>query len=65
MTVITVKKSKLKGTVTVSGAKNSVLRLLAASVLTSETLELGNYPDSLLDQKFMWECSRFLEKNVL
>ncbi len=51
MTVITVKKSKLQGTVTVSGAKNSVLRLLAASILTSETLELGNYPASLLDAK--------------
>jgi UDP-N-acetylglucosamine 1-carboxyvinyltransferase len=51
MTVITIEKSKLEGTVTVSGAKNSVLRLLAATILTSDSVELGNYPASLLDAK--------------
>lgn len=44
-----IKRSKLEGTVKVSGAKNSVLRLLAASILTSDTLELSNYPASLRD----------------
>lgn len=47
----TVSKSYLKGTVTIDGAKNSALRLLAASLLTDETLTLTNYPSSLLDAK--------------
>lgn len=41
--------SRLVGEVRVSGAKNSVLRLLAASLLTSETITLHNYPAGLLD----------------
>lgn len=44
-----VKPSRLEGAVRVSGAKNSVLRLLAASLLTSERIVLDNYPDALLD----------------
>jgi len=44
-----IKRSKLEGTVKVSGAKNSVLRLLAASILSSERLELSNYPANLRD----------------
>ncbi len=42
-------RSKLEGSVKVSGAKNSVLRLLAASLLTAGDLELTNYPASLRD----------------
>lgn len=42
-------RSKLHGSVRVSGAKNSVLRLMAASLLTAETVEIGNYPATLLD----------------
>lgn len=41
--------SRLMGEVRVSGAKNSVLRLLAASLLTSERIVLHNYPAELLD----------------
>ena len=41
--------SRLQGVVQVSGAKNSVLRLLAASLLTDETVEIANYPTTLLD----------------
>src|SRR5690554_1376519 len=44
-----VKKSKLQGSVKVSGAKNSSLRLLAASLLTDETIELFNFPNGLAD----------------
>jgi UDP-N-acetylglucosamine 1-carboxyvinyltransferase len=44
-----VQRSRLVGQVRVSGAKNSVLRLLAASLLTSEPVCLENYPASLLD----------------
>lgn len=44
-----VSRSRLIGQVRISGAKNSVLRLLAASLLTSEKIVLDNYPDHLLD----------------
>lgn len=37
------------GRVELSGAKNSALRLLAASLLTSEEIHLTNYPAGLLD----------------
>ena len=49
MDTITVKKSRLQGIVEVSGAKNSALRLLAASILTDEAIELFNSPNGLLD----------------
>ncbi len=41
--------SPLSGSVTVSGAKNSALRLLAASLLTDGDVTLDNYPAELLD----------------
>ncbi|RQW86057.1 MAG: UDP-N-acetylglucosamine 1-carboxyvinyltransferase [Geobacter sp.] len=44
-----VRPSRLTGEVSISGAKNSVLRLLAASLLTAERVHLYNYPESLLD----------------
>lgn len=44
-----VERSRLVGEVRVSGAKNSVLRLLAASLLTPERIVLLNYPAGLLD----------------
>lgn len=44
-----VRRSRLEGQVQISGAKNSVLRLLAASLLTSGRIVLDNYPDKLLD----------------
>lgn len=47
--VLEVSRSRLVGQVRVSGAKNSVLRLLAASLLTPEKIVLDNYPDQLLD----------------
>ena len=46
---LTVMPSRLEGSVRVSGAKNSVLRLLAASLLTAGTIRLRNYPAGLLD----------------
>ena len=46
---ITVSRSRLEGLVSVSGAKNSVLRLLAASLLTADDITLDNYPAGLLD----------------
>lgn len=46
-----VSKSKLEGTVKVSGAKNGALKLLTASVLTEEPIELFNSPNGLLDMQ--------------
>lgn len=47
--IIKVQKGKLEGFVKISGAKNSSLRLLAASILTDETVFLTNFPNGLLD----------------
>lgn len=44
-----VSRSRLVGELNISGAKNSALRLLAASLLTGEDLVIENYPDQLLD----------------
>lgn len=44
-----VARSRLCGSVSLGGAKNSALRLLAASLLTAETVTLANYPSGLLD----------------
>uniref|UniRef100_UPI00404AEB8D UDP-N-acetylglucosamine 1-carboxyvinyltransferase n=1 Tax=Flavobacterium sp. TaxID=239 RepID=UPI00404AEB8D len=46
---ISIQKSTLGGSVKLSGAKNSALRLLAASLLTDEVVELYNFPNGLLD----------------
>lgn len=44
-----VEKSELKGKVHLSGAKNSGLRLQAASILTDDELVLTNFPNGLSD----------------
>lgn len=44
-----IEPSRLEGTIKLSGAKNSVLRLLAASLLTAEEIQIKNYPAKLLD----------------
>lgn len=44
-----VTKARLEGRVSLAGAKNSALRLLAASILTAEPVTLTNYPAGLLD----------------
>lgn len=48
---IKVSKSQLKGQVRLSGAKNSALKLLTASVLTEEPVEIHNAPNGLLDMQ--------------
>lgn len=57
-------KSQLKGSVKVSGAKNSVLRLLAASILFDKDVELTNYPSDLLDVQIHEDMLRYLGKTV-
>lgn len=60
--IIKVSKGKLEGKVKVSGAKNSALRLLAASILTDETVELSNFPNGLLDVQVHLQMLKVLGK---
>lgn len=46
-----VSKTKLYGQVKISGAKNCALKLLTASVLTDESVEIFNSPNGLLDMQ--------------
>lgn len=48
---LTVSKSRLEGKVKVSGAKNAALKLLTASVLTNDIVELFDSPNGLLDME--------------
>jgi|SRR5690554_256285 len=60
--VLKINKATLKGKVKVSGAKNSALRLLAASILTDGDVELSNFPNGLLDVKVHLEMLEVLGK---
>jgi UDP-N-acetylglucosamine 1-carboxyvinyltransferase len=51
MSTIKIQKSQLNGQVRLSGAKNSALKLLTASVLTCESVEILNSPNGLLDMQ--------------
>lgn len=57
--------TRLEGSVTLCGAKNSALRLLAASLLTAEKVELSNYPGELLDAEVHVDMLRALGKEVV
>ena len=48
---LVVEKSTLKGKIRLSGAKNSALRLLAASILTDDDIIIQNFPSQLFDAK--------------
>jgi len=54
---------KLRGEVTVSGAKNSVLPILAATLLTDDACVIKSVPD-LRDTNTMFKLLRSLGKNV-
>ncbi|WP_158967156.1 UDP-N-acetylglucosamine 1-carboxyvinyltransferase [Paraglaciecola sp. L3A3] len=60
-----VKPSVVQGRVRLSGAKNSVLRLLAASILTEGDIELTNYPASLLDVQVHQKMLEVLGKKIV
>ena len=51
MDILKIQKAQLQGQVRLSGAKNSALRLLAASLLTEDVVELYNSPNGLLDMQ--------------
>ena len=54
----------LTGSVRLAGAKNSALRLLGASLLTSGRVTLTNYPAGLLDAQVHVEMLKFLGKSA-
>lgn len=61
---LTLSRARLEGSVALSGAKNSALRLLAASLLTGETVTLTDYPAELLDARIHVEMLQALGKSV-
>ena len=56
--------SKINGEITITGAKNAVLRYLAASILTDKEIILGNYPSQMLDVMIHEEMLVALGKNI-
>ncbi len=65
MKKVRVNRSKLEGEVTVSGAKNSSLRLLAATLLTQEEVILTNVPTGILDFQIHVDMLEVLGKKVI
>ena len=51
---------QLNGTIPISGAKNCALKLMCASILTSETMYFENSPNSLRDMHSQVELLEFL-----
>ncbi len=63
MKTVSVQRSRLTGTVDVSGAKNSSLRLLVASLLTEEPVILRNIPN-ILDVRTQIEMLEKVGKKI-
>ncbi len=61
---IVVEPSRLEGVVELSGAKNSALKLVAASILTDEALHLEGFPSKLTDVNVMLDMVGTLGKEV-
>lgn len=57
-----IQPSTLSGRVQVSGAKNSALKLLTASLLTKDNIELTNFPSTLLDAQIHVDMLEVLGK---
>ncbi len=62
---LVVERSCLDGSVVLSGAKNSALKLIAASILTDEPLRLQSFPLKLTDVQVMLGMVRSLGKKVV
>ena len=65
MQTLKVRRSRLMGEVQLDGAKNSALRLLAASLLTAGPVTLTNYPSGRLDAIVHEDMLRALGKTVV
>ncbi len=61
--VLKIRKTKLLGSVKLSGAKNSALKLLTVSLLTDGNVELYNFPNGLLDIKVHLDMLKVLGKD--
>ncbi|PHN01495.1 UDP-N-acetylglucosamine 1-carboxyvinyltransferase [Flavilitoribacter nigricans] len=64
MESLSISRTRLMGQVRVSGAKNSALRLLAASILTRYPLQLEHFPKGLLDIQIHMEMLEVLGKEI-
>lgn len=62
MNKLIIGQSKLVGEVDISGAKNSALKLLAASILSAQPFRFANFPVSLLDIEIHVEMLRNIGK---
>lgn len=62
---VLVKKSKLQGEIKISGAKNSSLKLLTASILTSSDVMIENTPNGILDFKIHVDMLKVLGKEIV
>jgi UDP-N-acetylglucosamine 1-carboxyvinyltransferase len=60
-----VEPGRLQGEVTLSGAKNSALRLLAASLLTDEPVRLDRFPTGLRDAQVHLDMLEVLGKSCV
>lgn len=61
---LSVRRGRIEGEVHLDGAKNSALRLLAASLLSASPIELTNYPAPLLDTQIHVGMLEELGKSV-
>lgn len=61
---IFIPKTKLAGEISISGAKNSSLKLLTASLLTKQKLKITNTPNSILDFQIHVEMLKVLGKSI-
>ena len=61
---LTLSAARLEGCVALAGAKNSALRLLAATLLTKGEVTLTNYPAELLDAQIHVDMLRALGKTA-
>ena len=57
--------SEVNGEIIISGAKNAVLRYLAASILTDREMVLTNYPEKMLDVIVHEEMLSILGKKII
>ncbi len=56
-------KKELKGTITISGAKNSIVALIPAAMLTDGKCEISNVPD-ITDVHLLIEMMKILGSNI-
>lgn len=62
---VKVSKSILNGEVSISGAKNSSLKLLTASILTDDTTIINNTPNNILDFRVHVDMLKVLGKEII